>query len=83
MALVSAFDAFERQRSMMSESRVGVCHEKGVALAIAIAMTMPVSARSDEIPTLDVRPVCHGIASQSGESLESGLRENSKRARRS
>jgi len=34
------------------------------------------SARSDEIPTLDVQPVCRGIASQSGESLEAGLREN-------
>ena len=41
--------------------------------AIAIAMIMPaiLSARSDDIPTLDVNPVCHGIAMQ-GE-LEAGL----------
>jgi len=43
------------------------------APAIAIAMIMPgiLSARSDDIPTLDVNPVCHGIAMQ-GE-LEAGL----------
>ena len=43
------------------------------APAIAIAMIMPavLSARSDDIPTLDVRPVCRGIASQS--ELEAGL----------
>jgi hypothetical protein len=52
---------------------------KGVVPALAIAMTMPaiLSARSDEIPTLDVGPVCRGIASQSGESLEAGLRSTS------
>jgi len=49
-----------------------------VKTAIAVAMIIPavLSARSDEIPTLDVQPVCRGIASQSGESLEAGLREN-------
>jgi hypothetical protein len=43
--------------------------------AIAIAMMMPaiLSARSDDIPTLDVNPVCHGIAMQ-GE-LEAGLQQ--------
>ena len=43
------------------------------APAIAIAMIMPPmpSARSDDIPTLDVHPVCRGIASQS--ELEAGL----------
>jgi hypothetical protein len=43
------------------------------APAIAIAMIVPaiLSARSDEIPTLDVHPVCRGIASQS--ELEAGL----------
>jgi hypothetical protein len=43
--------------------------------AIAVAMIMPeiLSARSDDIPTLDVRPVCRGIASQSG--LEVGLQQ--------
>src|SRR5215510_9516844 len=45
--------------------------------AIAIAMITPaiLSARSDDIPTLDVRPVCRGIASQ-GE-LEAGLQRTS------
>jgi len=33
------------------------------------------SARSDDIPTLDVRPVCRGIASQS--ELEAGLQQTS------
>jgi hypothetical protein len=43
------------------------------APAIAIAMIMPaiLSARSDDIPNLDVHPVCRGIASQS--ELEAGL----------
>jgi hypothetical protein len=52
---------------------------QGVVPALAIAMTMPAifSARSDEIPTLDIRPVCRGIASQSGDSLEAGLRSTS------
>ena len=52
---------------------------KGVVPALAIAMTMTaiLSARSDEIPTLDVGPVCRGIASQSGEELEAGLRSTS------
>src|SRR5262249_9169031 len=47
------------------------------APAIAIAMIMPaiLSARSDDIPTLDVNPVCHGIAMQ-GE-LEAGLQRTS------
>jgi DNA repair exonuclease SbcCD ATPase subunit len=45
------------------------------APAIAVAMIMPaiLSARSDDIPTLDVRPVCRGIASQS--ELEAGLQQ--------
>ncbi|MFY9837932.1 MAG: hypothetical protein WAK55_15985, partial [Xanthobacteraceae bacterium] len=48
---------------------------KGVMPVIAITMTMAVilSARSDEIPTLNVRPVCRGIASQSADPLEAGL----------
>jgi hypothetical protein len=47
------------------------------APAIAIAMIMPaiLSARSDDIPTLDVNPVCRGIAMQ-GE-LEAGLQQTS------
>jgi hypothetical protein len=48
---------------------------KGVLPAIAIAMFMSsiFTARSDEIPTLDVRPVCQGIASQSGDPADVGL----------
>ncbi len=37
-------------------------------------MIQPLSARSDDIPTLDVRPVCHGIASQSADPLGAGLK---------
>ena len=42
----------------------------------ATAMIVPSvwSARSDEIPTLDVRPVCRGIAVQSGDPLGAGLK---------
>jgi hypothetical protein len=48
----------------------GMCREramrKAATLTIAI-MIMPAIlwARSDDIPNLDVRPVCRGIASQS------------------
>jgi hypothetical protein len=47
------------------------------APAIAMVMIMPaiLSARSDDIPTLDVNPVCRGIAMQ-GE-LEAGLQQTS------
>jgi len=41
------------------------------AIAMAIIMAAILSARSDDIPTLDVNPVCRGIASQS--ELEAGL----------
>jgi len=43
------------------------------AIAIAMMMAAILSARSDDIPTLDVNPVCRGIASQS--SLEVGLHQ--------
>jgi hypothetical protein len=39
------------------------------------AYVASLSARSDDIPTLDVNPVCHGIAMQ-GE-LEAGLQQTS------
>jgi len=45
------------------------------AIAIAMMMSGISSARSDDIPTLDVNPVCHGIAMQ-GE-LEAGLQRTS------
>ena len=41
------------------------------AIAVALIVSGILSARSDDIPTLDVRPVCRGIASQS--ELEAGL----------
>ena len=44
-----------------------------IAAMMIMAAILP--AQSDEVPTLDVRPVCHGIASQ-GE-LEEGLRQTS------
>jgi hypothetical protein len=45
------------------------------APAITMAMIMPgiLSALSDDIPTLDMNPVCRGIASQS--ELEAGLQQ--------
>jgi hypothetical protein len=45
------------------------------AIAVAMIMSGILSARSDDIPTLDVRPVCRGIASQS--ALEVGLQQTS------
>jgi hypothetical protein len=42
-----------------------------VATALAALCLSSLSARSDDVPTLDVNPVCHGIAMQ-GE-LEAGL----------
>jgi hypothetical protein len=52
---------------------------KGVVPVVAIAMTIPaiLSARSDDIPTLDVQPVCRGIASQSADPGEDGLPDSS------
>jgi hypothetical protein len=41
---------------------------------ILITMILPLSARSDDIPTLDVRPVCRGIASLSADPLAAGLK---------
>jgi len=60
-----------------SESRRLIEMRSYFAPAIAIAMIMPatLSARSDDVPTLDVNPVCHGIAMQ-GE-LEAGLQQTS------
>ena len=40
-------------------------------IAVAIIVPASLSARSDDIPPLDVRPVCRGIAGQS--SLEVGF----------
>jgi hypothetical protein len=46
-----------------------------VATVLAALCLSGLSARSDDIPTLDVNPVCHGIAIQ-GE-LEAGLQQTS------
>jgi hypothetical protein len=46
-----------------------------VAAVLAAVWLSGLSARSDDIPTLDVNPVCHGIAMQ-GE-LEAGLQQTS------
>jgi hypothetical protein len=46
-----------------------------VATVLAAVCLSGLSARSDDIPTLDVNPVCHGIAMQ-GE-LEAGLQQTS------
>ena len=46
-----------------------------VATVLAAVCLSGLSARSDDIPTLDVNPVCHGIAMQ-GE-LEAGLQRTS------
>jgi hypothetical protein len=43
----------------------------GIAMAMIFLATSP--ARSDEVPNLDVRPVCRGIASQGAEPLATGL----------
>ena len=49
-------------------------HHRVTHVHPAIYNTAP-AARSDDIPTLDVNPVCHGIAMQ-GE-LEAGLQKTS------
>ena len=46
-----------------------------LATVLAAFCLSGLSARSDDIPTLDVNPVCHGIAMQ-GE-LEAGLQQTS------
>jgi hypothetical protein len=46
-----------------------------VATVLAALCLSGSSARSDDIPTLDVNPVCHGIAMQG--QLEEGLRQTS------
>src|SRR5215467_6345598 len=48
---------------------------RALATVLAAICLSGLSARSDDIPTLDVNPVCHGIAMQ-GE-LEVGLQQTS------
>jgi hypothetical protein len=47
------------------------------ALSLSLIVPSILSARSDDSPTLDVRPVCRGIASQSGDTLTAGLMKDS------
>jgi hypothetical protein len=47
------------------------------ALSLSLIVPSILSARSDDSPTLDVRPVCRGIASQSGDTLSAGLMKDS------
>jgi hypothetical protein len=49
--------------------------KNSVATVLAVVCLSGLSARSDDIPTLDVNPVCRGIAMQ-GE-LEAGLQQTS------
>jgi hypothetical protein len=49
--------------------------KNSVATVLAVVCLSGLSARSDDIPTLDVNPVCRGIAVQ-GE-LEAGLQQTS------
>jgi hypothetical protein len=42
------------------------------AMAVFATMIAIVSARSDEIPVLNVRPLCRGIVSQGAAPLEAG-----------
>jgi hypothetical protein len=49
--------------------------KNSVATILAVVCLSGLSARSDDIPTLDVNPVCRGIAMQ-GE-LEAGLQQTS------
>lgn len=46
-----------------------------IAAAVSSLCCSIFPARSDEVPYINVRPICHGIASQSGESLSLGLTE--------
>ena len=46
-----------------------------IATVLAALCLSGLSARSDDIPTLDVNPVCRGIASQG--ALEVGLQQTS------
>ena len=43
-------------------------------VAFTAMMVVPLWARSDGIPNLDVRPVCRGIASQAADPLVAGLK---------
>ena len=48
-----------------------------VIATVIIGMSV-LSARSQALPTLDVRPVCRGIASQSADPLGAGLESDSR-----
>jgi hypothetical protein len=49
-------------------------HPYAVTIAVLASLTVSVSpTRSDEYPTLNVAPICHGITNQS--DLQEGLRK--------
>jgi hypothetical protein len=51
-----------------------MAHPYAVTIAVLASLAFSVSpTRSDQYPTLNVAPVCHGIAEQS--DLEAGLRQ--------
>jgi hypothetical protein len=53
-----------------------MAHPYAVTIAVLASLTVSISPiRSDEYPTLNVAPVCHGITEQS--DLEVGLRSSS------
>ena len=58
-----------------SGHREGAMFRAFIAIVLAALCLSGLPARSDDVPTLDVNPVCHGIATQ-GE-LEEGLRQTS------
>jgi hypothetical protein len=40
--------------------------------SVVLLMTPTLAARSDDVPVLDVKPVCHGIAAQGMDPSETG-----------
>jgi hypothetical protein len=62
--------------SSIRSNNVGGSRHATTSSRPAMILSAILSARSDEIPTLDVRPVCRGIASQSTDPLEAGLQSS-------
>jgi len=58
----------------VSRGRSEMAHPYAVTIAVLASLTVSVSpTRSDEYPTLNVAPICHGITNQS--DLQEGLRK--------
>jgi hypothetical protein len=43
-----------------------------VSLALTALLTLPLDVSADDVPVLDVQPICHGIASQAANPTERG-----------